>query len=557
MTTTPNLGLTTNDLDSGSTVYFQDWRLSINGVISNMSILDNFAGETTGSIVTIKANMGAYPVNAILITPPNYYEATNTAIISYSIGMLIDLVLDTTCNSAPEININFLGTKPLYKMNSSGSTIAVSTGDLRKNHHNIFSYQSTYWIWIGGATSIDQINFSGSANNFVSISSGSLLQDSGISASSILVGVAGSGIMSDSSGSVVKHNTSGIVSGSYNQVIVDSYGHVTSASIVASSGTIAGSGIMSTTTGSIVKHNISGVISGSYNQFTVDSWGHITSASFVATGSSSGGGHTIQDEGSPLTQRTNLNFVGDGVTATDNAGNDATVITINGGSSGSMSKFWNSMLPPTNANSMDDEFNLSAGSSINAKWIIFDSGSSLVINESDNGLNLHNTGSSISGIMQEVVAAGSFIAWTCQHQAGSPSTSDVAFGIFLGADLIDNPASSAILIMSVYFNSSGCTVINIGYWNYYNGTYTLLATSSSETFGWPPAGLFVRVRYNNSNYSMDFSTDSICWMNLYNGTFSAKQVGLFSGESTDARGIFSFFRVINSIDPLEIMRGNR
>lgn len=39
-------------------------------------------------------------------------------------------------------------------------------------------------------------------------------------------------------------------------------------------------------------------------------------------------GHTIQDEGTPLTARANLNFVGAGVVATDDAGNDATVITI-------------------------------------------------------------------------------------------------------------------------------------------------------------------------------------------------------------------------------------
>lgn len=39
-------------------------------------------------------------------------------------------------------------------------------------------------------------------------------------------------------------------------------------------------------------------------------------------------GHTIEDEGTPLTQRTNLNFVGAGVTATDDSGNDATIVTI-------------------------------------------------------------------------------------------------------------------------------------------------------------------------------------------------------------------------------------
>lgn len=43
---------------------------------------------------------------------------------------------------------------------------------------------------------------------------------------------------------------------------------------------------------------------------------------------SGGGGHTIQEEGSPLTQRTNLNFLGN-VTVADNEGDDSTDVTIN------------------------------------------------------------------------------------------------------------------------------------------------------------------------------------------------------------------------------------
>lgn len=44
-----------------------------------------------------------------------------------------------------------------------------------------------------------------------------------------------------------------------------------------------------------------------------------------------GGGHTIEDEGTPLTQRTKLNFVGSGVAVTDDSGDDATVVTITSG----------------------------------------------------------------------------------------------------------------------------------------------------------------------------------------------------------------------------------
>ena len=45
----------------------------------------------------------------------------------------------------------------------------------------------------------------------------------------------------------------------------------------------------------------------------------------------SGGGHIIEDEGSPLATQPDLNFVGAGVTATNDGENTATVITIPGG----------------------------------------------------------------------------------------------------------------------------------------------------------------------------------------------------------------------------------
>jgi len=59
---------------------------------------------------------------------------------------------------------------------------------------------------------------------------------------------------------------------------------------------------------------------------------HTTMADFRLTSSQitdlDAGGHTIQEEGTPLTQRANLNFIGAGITATDNLGNDATDVTL-------------------------------------------------------------------------------------------------------------------------------------------------------------------------------------------------------------------------------------
>jgi hypothetical protein len=48
----------------------------------------------------------------------------------------------------------------------------------------------------------------------------------------------------------------------------------------------------------------------------------------------SGSKHTIEDEGTPLTSRTKLNFVGTGVAVTDDSGNDRTVVTISGSGGG-------------------------------------------------------------------------------------------------------------------------------------------------------------------------------------------------------------------------------
>lgn len=75
----------------------------------------------------------------------------------------------------------------------------------------------------------------------------------------------------------------------------------------------------------------------------------------------SSGGHVIEDEGTPLTQRTKLNFVGAGVTVTDDSGDDASVVTIAGGggtiSDTAFAGSWNGVTTDgASKNALYDEF---------------------------------------------------------------------------------------------------------------------------------------------------------------------------------------------------------
>lgn len=92
-----------------------------------------------------------------------------------------------------------------------------------------------------------------------------------------------------------------------------------------------------TTAGDIIKAGASGVP----QRLAVGSNGDVLTIVSGAPAWAAGGGsgHTIEDEGTPLTARTNLNFVGAGVTVTDDSGNSATVVTIPGGGGTSLPLF--------------------------------------------------------------------------------------------------------------------------------------------------------------------------------------------------------------------------
>jgi hypothetical protein len=104
--------------------------------------------------------------------------------------------------------------------------------------------------------------------------------------------------------------------------------------IVRANGTPAWESFYANTLGYMVQGNGVDVVSAPFNWDTIaGAYGAYmvhdhSSAMYGGPVAGGVGGHIIQDEGVSLTQRSRLNFVGSGVSATDDAGNDATVVTI-------------------------------------------------------------------------------------------------------------------------------------------------------------------------------------------------------------------------------------
>jgi hypothetical protein len=299
------LGLTTTGSSGSSTTFYQYRQAQSGDTNSNMTIIDSWANSVSSSMTILKVGQ-IISINAAYQSN-NLYLGTATLFTNYSNTQIINLKLDTSIGGSALLQINSLPAKYLKKIDASSTIVDLVANDILAGTYNLFTYDGIEWVWTAMSSgSSSGTSGSGapttatyvlqSANGFLPnglvLSAGSNVTITTNSSAIIINATSASGTTYTGtppinvSGTVISLNASGVSSGSYNLVQVNTSGLITSASYItaASSMVYSGSSPISIT-GSVVSLLASGVTSGSYNLVQVDIFGRITSASYITTGS--------------------------------------------------------------------------------------------------------------------------------------------------------------------------------------------------------------------------------------------------------------------------------
>jgi len=151
MTTTPFLGLDIYTIASGSLTKVVDWRNAIAGTNSNMTDIDTWASGISGSVTGLLSSYGISPVSASLVSTgsfSSYYEASSNSIVNYADGMMMEFIPNSTNSGSVTLNINGLGVRSLYKVNSDGTQSYMQAGDLVSYRGYLYRYSSVNNAWL-------------------------------------------------------------------------------------------------------------------------------------------------------------------------------------------------------------------------------------------------------------------------------------------------------------------------------------------------------------------------------------------------------------------------
>jgi hypothetical protein len=141
--------------------------------------------------------------------------------------MTIIVKLDVASAGTVTLNINSLGTKSLYKINSAGTGVNISAGELMVGKNYLFRYDGTQWVWVS-SNSADQVYIAGTSGNLVTVNSDNTL----LGTTAMIVKASGAEL--DTGTDDVKFATAKALKDSHN---VPSVAPSTSGNILTSNGT--------------------------------------------------------------------------------------------------------------------------------------------------------------------------------------------------------------------------------------------------------------------------------------------------------------------------------
>lgn len=284
-------------------------------------------------------------------------------------------------------------------------------------------------------------------------------------------------------------------------------------------------------------------VNGSGQLCTVDHSGTVTTVGSGDAGSVAWS--DVTDKPTTFTPATHTHSGGDVTTAVANA-NAAPWSGVTGKTSAT---YFDPALPPSTPNSRNDEF---AGSSLDAKWTVFNPNADFTQTVSDGLLKMRiasGPSAGIRGIFQTLPASGDWTA-ICKTWGGPPSTLDDAsrwtgLGLFQSAASSWNSSDIAIAMNATNKSGKQLAVMN----------FTSYSTWGSDLRGlfslYGSGAVWLKIVKASTVYTFWVSTDGRDYLQLYSGAlgFTPAEIGLvMSRNSGDYTGYFEFFRFFESTD---------
>jgi hypothetical protein len=213
--------------------------------------------------------------------------------------------------------------------------------------------------------------------------------------------------------------------------------------------------------------------------------------------------------------------------------------------------------PPATANAADDEF---PPGSLAGAWTEWDPASVITPTVEDYGLKLSSSASGFRyGGVHKALPGGTNWYVTTRADFVDDRTANVYAGMILAGDISGSPTTAGGYMLATLYGGSGIEVSVHSFTNYQ--TFGSNVTTKAPVLG---RSLYFRIAKIGSTYRFLTSDNGIGWHEIHSTSSPSPtpaRVGLAvasdRGASLDTRGIFGFWREVDSSDYLAPVAGRR